>query len=565
MLVDGAPRGRVRDPGSPGGGPIDHDPRRTASERAQRWAEPSARHGASQCGFCTPGIIVRLEGLRRRRHRAATTSAASSVPCWRTCAGAPAGGRSSTRGALPWHRSPDRAPRDDLDAARRPGRARGRAAAAASARRGARRRRVRRRHRALRRARRRAGRHAAAGPWARRWPSAPAPAGKVQGRRTTVAAWSPDRRAGRRLGARRCARRGSSRRTSRRMPRGAGPAASRRHRSPTAARSAASVDSGAVAAARALADQHGRAVRVLLSPRGHGAPGPEATPDRGRVRADGTRRRAGRPHTRHRRRHRLVAPRPECRGGRRRRPADFVQLCVRRAGRRRPCFSLAAHGSATAVVAPNGARASRHRSTADGMHVSVDCRRSAGRSRAAVLSASVLRTWRSAGSTSEGIAVDDEGEPVDLTIRSFGVLRAVDTPPIRVDIESDDGARTAPMPCSPRWPPPPGSRRLSPSFPDRSEDSMTEDHSRTCRHGKRQRRADRHAEAGAKRRPEHAKTRRALHADRPSGGLARRVRPGRHRRRQARRRVEWKAELRQAIANLRALLESEGRLADRVS
>ena len=40
--------------------------------------------------------------------------------------------------------------------------------------------------------------------------------------------------------------------------------------------------------------------------------------------------------------------------------------------------------------------------------------------------------------TSEGIAVDDEGEPLDLTIRSFGVLRAVDTPPITVEIEPDD-------------------------------------------------------------------------------------------------------------------------------
>ena len=40
---------------------------------------------------------------------------------------------------------------------------------------------------------------------------------------------------------------------------------------------------------------------------------------------------------------------------------------------------------------------------------------------------------------SEGIAVDDEGEPLDLTIRSFGILRAVDTPPIEVTIEEDDG------------------------------------------------------------------------------------------------------------------------------
>jgi CO/xanthine dehydrogenase Mo-binding subunit len=39
---------------------------------------------------------------------------------------------------------------------------------------------------------------------------------------------------------------------------------------------------------------------------------------------------------------------------------------------------------------------------------------------------------------SEGVAVDDHGEPVDLTIRSFGILRAVDTPPIEIEIEDDD-------------------------------------------------------------------------------------------------------------------------------
>ena len=40
---------------------------------------------------------------------------------------------------------------------------------------------------------------------------------------------------------------------------------------------------------------------------------------------------------------------------------------------------------------------------------------------------------------SEGIAVDAAGEPQDLTIRSFGILRAVDTPRIEVRIEADDG------------------------------------------------------------------------------------------------------------------------------
>jgi CO/xanthine dehydrogenase Mo-binding subunit len=40
---------------------------------------------------------------------------------------------------------------------------------------------------------------------------------------------------------------------------------------------------------------------------------------------------------------------------------------------------------------------------------------------------------------SEGIAVDEDGVVHDLTIRSFGVLRAVDTPPIEVEVAAGDG------------------------------------------------------------------------------------------------------------------------------
>jgi CO/xanthine dehydrogenase Mo-binding subunit len=41
--------------------------------------------------------------------------------------------------------------------------------------------------------------------------------------------------------------------------------------------------------------------------------------------------------------------------------------------------------------------------------------------------------------TSEALAVDADGEVHDLTIRSFGVLRAVDTPRIEIEIQPDDG------------------------------------------------------------------------------------------------------------------------------
>ncbi len=40
---------------------------------------------------------------------------------------------------------------------------------------------------------------------------------------------------------------------------------------------------------------------------------------------------------------------------------------------------------------------------------------------------------------SEGLRVDAAGVPLDLTIRSFGVIRAVDTPTVRVIVESTDG------------------------------------------------------------------------------------------------------------------------------
>jgi len=40
---------------------------------------------------------------------------------------------------------------------------------------------------------------------------------------------------------------------------------------------------------------------------------------------------------------------------------------------------------------------------------------------------------------SEGIAVDNSGEPVDLTIRSFGILAARDVPDVAVALHDGDG------------------------------------------------------------------------------------------------------------------------------
>jgi xanthine dehydrogenase small subunit len=41
--------------------------------------------------------------------------------------------------------------------------------------------------------------------------------------------------------------------------------------------------------------------------------------------------------------------------------------------------------------------------------------------------------------SSEGLAVDDTGQVHDLTIRSFGILRAVDMPPVEVEIDRSPG------------------------------------------------------------------------------------------------------------------------------
>lgn len=90
----------------------------------------------------------------------------------------------------------------------------------------------------------------------------------------------------------------------------------------------------------------------------------------------------------------------------------------------------------TPVTAPNGAEASA--AWVDGrIKVSVRCGKP--------LDEIVLRSYCIGAAhmawswlTSEALTVDAQGVPQDLTIRSFGVLRAIDTPPIDVEIDVDD-------------------------------------------------------------------------------------------------------------------------------
>lgn len=91
------------------------------------------------------------------------------------------------------------------------------------------------------------------------------------------------------------------------------------------------------------------------------------------------------------------------------------------------------------VVAPNGAEAEAVVDDA-GVRVRVRC--------GEPLDRVVLRSYCIGAAhmalgwvRNEGIAVDDLGEPRDLTIRSFGILRAVDMP--RVEVEIDDSTGVA--------------------------------------------------------------------------------------------------------------------------
>ena len=117
-------------------------------------------------------------------------------------------------------------------------------------------------------------------------------------------------------------------------------------------------------------------------------------------------------------------------------PGPPTSVSLRAAGWAEVLVALASLGDGNEITAPNGARASA-RIDADGsVHVWVN----AGEP----LDDVVLRSYCIGAAhmalgwvRNEGLVVDDAGEVHDLTIRSFGVLRAVDTPSITVDVERD--------------------------------------------------------------------------------------------------------------------------------
>jgi hypothetical protein len=200
----------------------------------------------------------------------------------------------------------------------------------------------------------------------------------------------------------------------------------------------------AASAARELADRHGRAVRVLLSREDTVRLGPKRPPLAAGLHADGTGvvRVARTPGIAEA----IAAVAP----GLRVEEVDVVgpptSSQLRAAGWAEALVLLAAlherdggPRSGVEITSPAGANARAMVVLGAEPHVRVQVR--CGRP----LDEVVLRSYCVGAAhmalgwvTSEGLAVDDGGVH-DLTIRSFGVLRAVDTPSIEVVVEPDDG------------------------------------------------------------------------------------------------------------------------------
>jgi hypothetical protein len=203
------------------------------------------------------------------------------------------------------------------------------------------------------------------------------------------------------------------------------------------------------AAARRLADQHGRAVLALWSREDCARRSPKRPPVAGGIRSDGTGvlrvvRTPGIAEAVAAVAPGLVLEEVDV-------PGPPTSAALRAAGWAEAVLLLAGAGVSTGAVrvgdghvevtAPGGGRA--RASVGDG-RIRVEVR--AGE----VLDHVVLRSYCVGAAhmglswvTSESLAVGADGEVLDLTVRSFGVLRALDTPPIDVVVEDDPGPPVA--------------------------------------------------------------------------------------------------------------------------
>lgn len=399
-----------------------------------RWAEAFAVCGASQCGFCTPGIIMRLAALTPDElvSRPTVDSALKAHLCrctgWTTIVEAAALIGRGTRSSSTWSdRARARAEveggvRQDLGPQVALGRG-GFADDSAPA-------------DALVAVRALSG--PAAGGWvvAESLAAARRASGKVQGRRTTApVSWPIEIPPG------------SWARTLRTTwvepaylepdaawaePGGAvhGPLGN-------GGAFGGKLDSEVADVARRLADEHGRPVRVLSTREDVVRHGPKRPPLAIGMAADGTGvvRIARTPGVAEA----IATIAPDL---------EVVEVDVvgpptsgelRGAGWLEVAVVLSSLASSDTVTSPAGATATAHIDDDGTVHLRVAC--GADPSDAAELT--VLRSYCLGAAhmalglvRSEAIAVGVDGVPLDLTIRSFGVLRAVDTPTVHVEIDT---------------------------------------------------------------------------------------------------------------------------------
>jgi aerobic-type carbon monoxide dehydrogenase small subunit (CoxS/CutS family) len=191
--------------------------------------------------------------------------------------------------------------------------------------------------------------------------------------------------------------------------------------------------------ARRLADEHGRAVRVVWSREDTVRMGPKRPPFAGGATADGygAVRVARTPGVADA----IAAAAPQFTIEEVDVAGLSTSLALRGAGWVEAAVLLAAARSPAGVAeitSPAGATAAAAVDV-DGIHVRVAC--------GTPLDHVVLRSYCLGAAhmargwvLSEGIAVDAGGDPLDLTVRSFGVLRAIDMPPVDVEIVPSDAA-----------------------------------------------------------------------------------------------------------------------------
>ncbi|MEY2959600.1 MAG: hypothetical protein RLZZ01_2168 [Actinomycetota bacterium] len=190
--------------------------------------------------------------------------------------------------------------------------------------------------------------------------------------------------------------------------------------------------------ARRLADEHGCPVRLVMSREDVVRSGPKRPPLAIGVRADGSgvvhvARTPGVAEA-------IASVAPQLRVVEVDVVGPATSSAVRGAGWAEVAAVLATldDGPTSTVTGPSGATAEAAVSADGSMSVGVRC--------GAVLDEVVLRSYCVGAAhmalgwvTSEAISVSDDGVPIDLTMRSFGIVRAVDMPVVDVALVDDDG------------------------------------------------------------------------------------------------------------------------------